>query len=129
MKKITTFSDIDIAFQAHPLSKDIVKVKDDNSIKQSIETLLELDKFTVPFQPEKGSAVNRLLFEPMGADVVIELKEAIKEVLDTYEPRIDIQEIRVEADYDDATYNIQIIFQILNNLEYTSLDFILKRTN
>lgn len=129
MKKKTTYSDIDISMTTHPLSKDIVKVKDDNAIKQSIETLLGLEKFSVPFQPEKGSGVSRLLFEIMGPDVVIELKEAIKEVIDKYEPRVDLQDIRVEADYDSGEYRAQIIFQILNNLEYTSLDFILKRTN
>lgn len=129
MKKITTYSDIDIRFQAHPLSGDIVKVKNDNSIKQSIDTLLGLERFTVPFQPEKGAAINRLLFEPMSPALVIELREAIEEVLERYEPRIDIQEVRVEAIYDDGEYRVQIIFQILNNLEYTSLDFILTRTS
>lgn len=124
-----TYIDFDIDFIKHPLSKDIVKVTDDNAIRQSVELLLDMDYFETPMQPEKGANVKRLLFEPMGVDVVIELKEAITEVLENYEPRIDLKDVSVEADYDNGAYTVKIIFQILNNINLSVIEFILKKVN
>lgn len=124
-----TYIDFDIDFIKHPLSKDIVKVTDDAAIQQSIELLLEMDYFESPMQPAKGSNVKRLLFEPMGVDVVIELKEAITEVLENYEPRIDLKDVIIEADYDNGVYTVKIIFQILNNINLSVIEFILERVN
>jgi len=124
-----TYVDISLDFNNHPLTGDIVKVIDDNAIKQSVETLLDMDYFESPMQPRKGSGVGRLLFEPMGVDVVIELKEEIKEVLDKYEPRISVEDIRVTADYDNATYDVKLIFKILNNIDLSVISFILKKVN
>ena len=129
IKRKNTYTDISLDFNIHPISKDIVKVIDDNAIKQSVETLLDMDYFETPMQPKKGSRIKRLLFEPLGLDIVIELKEAIKEVLDKYEPRITVEDIRVTADYDNATYDIKLIFKILNNIDLSVLSFILNKVN
>lgn len=124
-----TYRDIDLDFLAHPLSKDIVKVSDDNAVKQSVENLLTTGKFTVPMQPERGSDVLLMLFEPMGPDTVIELREAIIETLERYEPRININEVQVKADYDNGTYDVKIIFQILNNIDLSVIEFVLTKVN
>jgi len=129
IKTKNTYTDISLDFNNHPLSNDIVKVVDENSIKQSVELLLSMEYYESPMQPWKGSGVGRLLFEPMGVDVVIELREAIKEVLDKYEPRITVEEIRVVADYDDARYDIKLIFKILNNINLSVISFILRKVN
>jgi len=128
-KRKDTYVDISMDFDAHPLGKDIVRVVDDNAIKQSVETLLGMDYFETPMQPEKGSNVSRLLFEPMGIDVVIEMKEAITEVLEKYEPRITIESIEVSPDYDAGTYDVKIVFTILNNIDLSVLSFILEKVN
>lgn len=124
-----TFSDFDFDFIAHPVTKDIVKVVDDNAIKQSIEYLLDLDYYDSPFQHEKGSRVKRLLFDPMGVDTVIELREAIEEVLDKYEPRITVHDVEVDPDYDNALYNVKIVFKIINNINLSSIEFVLTKVN
>ena len=124
-----TYRDIDISFIKHPLSGDVVTLTDDNAIKGSIELLLDMDFFETPMNPEKGSQVKRLLFEPMGIDVVIEIKEAIIEVLDKYEPRITVEAVNVEADYDDAVYEIEIVFKILNTINLKVVKFILSKVN
>ena len=84
IKRKNTYTDISLDFNIHPISKDIVKVIDDNAIKQSVETLLDMDYFETPMQPKKGSRIKRLLFEPLGLDIVIELKEAIKSAVLEY---------------------------------------------
>ena len=128
-KRKDRYVDFDKDFLPHPNGKDIIRVVDENAIKQSVETLLGHDYYEAPMQPLKGSPVHRLLFEPMGQDVVIELKEAILEVLEKYEPRIEVTEIRVEPDYDAATYEIKIIFRILNTIDLSLIEFILERVN
>lgn len=122
-----TYIDIDLNFKSHPLSKDIAVVIDDRSIQQSIETLLDMDFYSYPMQPEKGSQVKRMLFEPMGVDIVIELRDSIIEVLNIYEPRIEIEEIKVTPDYENNSYGIRLVFRILNSIDLTVLSFILRR--
>lgn len=129
MRKKITYSDFSLDFTAHPVTGDISKLINDNAIKNSIELLLDMEYFNAPMQPEKGSPIKRILFEPMGIDSVIELKDAIEEVILKYEPRVRLEEVRVKADYDNAIYNVEIIFQILNNIDLSVIKFILQKIN
>lgn len=129
IKSKNIYKDFDLDFIKHPVSKDLVKVIDDNSIKQSVELLLGMDYFESPMQPQKGSPVSRLLFEPMGIDIVIELKEAVEEVLGIYEPRVTVIDVQVKPDYINASYEVKIIFKILNNIDLSVISFILSKVN
>jgi len=64
-KNTRTFSDIDMAFLANPVSKDIYKKYDENAIKQSIKNLIMTKNFERPFRSDIGSQISSLLFEPI----------------------------------------------------------------
>lgn len=59
-----------------------------------------------------GSALVRLLFEPMTAATVRDIKYELKRVIEIYEPRVTIKSLRVRANPDQNYYDIDIDFYI-----------------
>ena len=59
------FKDIGVGFLLNAFTKDAAVVKNENAIKQSIKNLVLTQKGEKLFQPEIGSGVYELLFEPI----------------------------------------------------------------
>lgn len=121
------YKDIDFSFTAHPETKDIVKKIDVNSIKQSIKSLL----FTYPgerlFQPEIGSQIRTLLFEPIDFITSEALKKSITYTLENFEPRIKLDLVEVVPQYDDNAYEVSIFFTALGVNQAASISVTLER--
>lgn len=121
------YKDIDFSFTAHPETKDIVKKVDVNSIKQSIKSLL----FTYPgerlFQPEIGSQIRTLLFEPIDFITSEALKRSITYTLENFEPRIKLDLVEVVPQYDDNAYEVSIFFTALGVNQAASISVTLER--
>ena len=49
-----SFSDLDIDFTANPVTGDVVKVKDANSVKRGIKNILLTENTERLFQPQIG---------------------------------------------------------------------------
>lgn len=84
---------------------------DTHSIFQSIRLILS----TVPGELVRspiGCVLYGLLFEPMSRDAEIAIANAIFDAIDRYEPRVRITNVRVDADYDNHTYDVSIDFHI-----------------
>jgi phage baseplate assembly protein W len=52
---VSKYSDFDLDFVAHPVTKDITKKLNENAIAQSIRNLLLTGHYERPFKPELGS--------------------------------------------------------------------------
>ena len=57
-----SFSDLDIDFTANPVTGDVVKVKDANSVKRGIKNILLTENTERLFQPQIGSGLKNLLY-------------------------------------------------------------------
>lgn len=122
------YSDIDLDFFAHPVTKDVVKKTDAEAVKRAIRYLVYTQHFERPFQPGIGCKVYRLLFEPMNYITTIEIQKSIEEVLFNYEPRIAEYKINVIPNYDENRYDIEINFTIKNVNLPIVVTFYLERT-
>ena len=112
-RKSRKFRDIDLNFQRHPVTNDIVKIEDVDAIKRSVKNLVQTNFYERPFQPELGCGVRELLFEPFTPMTGIFLKRKIEEVLINYEPRIDLQNVRVDDDQDNNRLVVDIYFYVV----------------
>jgi len=65
MPTFQTFKDLSVTFKKHPVTDDLVTVKDKSAIIQSITGLLLTKKGERPFQPELGCDLQTVLFEPL----------------------------------------------------------------
>ena len=112
-RKSRKFRDIDLNFQRHPVTNDIVKIEDVDAIKRSVKNLVQTNFYERPFHPELGCGVRELLFENFTPITGIFLKRKIEEVLVNYEPRISLSQIAVDDDQDNNRLVIDIYFYVI----------------
>jgi phage baseplate assembly protein W len=122
------FSDIDLNFTAHPVTKDIVRRFDENAIKASLKNLVLTANYERPFHSEIGSPVRALLFETPSPMVTATLRKALIDMLSSFEPRVEIIDILVNYRPDNNDLNISILFKIINTERPLTLDVVLERT-
>lgn len=122
------FSDIDLNFLPSPLTRDVTKKFDVNSIKQSIKNLVMTNHYEKPFHPELGSPVMSLLFEPQTHIIRHSIETAIAYTITNFEPRVRLMGVRVSFDENNDTINVEVEFRIVNTETPITVDFTLKRT-
>lgn len=122
------FSDIDLNFTAHPVTKDITRRNDENAIKASVRNLLLTRNFERPFHSEIGSPIRALLFELPGPMFTVMLQRAIIDVINNFEPRVVIIDVRVNDDSDNNAVSVTLEFKIVNTERPITLDLTLERT-
>lgn len=121
------FSDFDLDFTAHPVTKDLSKKLNENAIAQSIRNLLLTAHYERPFKPDLGSNLRKFLFEPIDNVTTSLIQDAIFLTLKNYEPRIEIQEIIASPNYDENRYDITMSFFVKNTTEPLTITFFLER--
>ena len=107
------FRDIDLDFNRNAVTNDVNVVEDVIAIKRAVKNLVQTNFYERPFQPELGCGVRELLFEPFTPMTGIFLKRKIEEVLINYEPRIDLQNVRVDDDPDNNRLIVDIYFYVV----------------
>jgi len=123
-----TFSDFDLNFTAHPVTGDIVLKTDESAIKQSVKNLLLTRNFERPFHSEIGSPIRQLLFDLPGPMFTIMLRKAIIDVINNFEPRVNIIDIEVNDQLEENAVNVTLTFSIVNTTRPITLDLALERT-
>jgi len=123
------FKDFSVTFKKHPVTDDIVTVKDKAAITQSIKGLLLTKRGERPFQPRLGSGLHEVLFEPLDYASSANIKAGIQNCLLAYEPRIQVQKIRTFVDYDNNGYNVELEYSIVGRRDSAvAVEFFLSRT-
>ena len=127
VSKKKPWRDLDLSLRIHPIRKDIIPLKDDAAIKNAVKNLLVSNFFERPFQPTLGANLRGLLFEPADAITKLDLKQGIRRVLDTHEPRIKVLNIKVLDESDNNSYRITVNFLIKEYDTAESVEIVLKK--
>lgn len=129
MPEFQTFKDLSVTFKKHPVTDDLVVVKDKAAIVQAIRNLLLTQKGERPFQPDLGSNIYRTLFEPLDYVSSALIKQSIFEVLGNYEPRIRVDSVLVNPDFENNGYQVEISYTIVGRDDQpVNVDFFLEST-
>ena len=123
------FKDISMSFEANPINNDIIGVKNDTAIARSIRNLI----FTVPgerfFNENLGSKVSQILFDTVDEISASAIRDEIEETIIKYEPRVKLKDIRVKPDFDNYTFDVTIVYDIIGIDAITQqLNFALQST-
>ena len=121
------WADLNLKLTRHPIRKDIMPLKDDEAIKNSVKNLILTNFFERPFQPQIGANLRGLLFEPADAITKYELSDGVKQVLIDYEPRIRVSRVGIEDQSDRNAYRITVYFQIIEMDLNTEVEIVLQR--
>jgi uncharacterized protein len=127
---LAPFKDLKVNFKPHPITGDLQVSKEDAAIKQSIVNLLMTVPGERPFQPQLGSSLSELLFEPLDFGVAALIKNEINDTIRKYEPRVNVVGLTVEPNFDDNAFDVNFEFEIRGREDVTPLqiNFLLQRT-
>ena len=123
------FLDLSASFQNNPLSNDLITLKNENAIARSVRNLILTTQGERPFQPVLGSNVNNLLFDNMDKLTAAALKDEIRNTIENYEPRVEIEEIIVDPNFENNEFNVTIQYYIVGiDVPEQELSFVLEST-
>ena len=107
------FKDISLSFDMHPVTKDILVLKNEDAIRRSIRNLVQ----TIPserfFNPTIGADVKTSLFEFVDFVTASVLEQQIKIAIENYEPRVENPRVVVNPRPDLNAFEITITFTIV----------------
>jgi len=129
MPTFQTFKDLSVTFKKHPVSDDLVTVKDKAAIVQAITALLLTKRGERPFQPQLGCGIQNVLFEPLDYGSAGVIRSEIKDVLARYEPRILVDSVRCVPDEMNNGYDVEVSYTIIGREDTPiAVEFFLERT-
>ena len=124
-----SFKDLNITFKKHPVTNDIVVSKDASAIKQAIVNLLLTNKGERLMNPTYGSDIRSYLFEPMDFGTANQIKNNIRDTIETFEPRIRVLQISATPNFDDNGFDITMTYNVIGtDTPPVTVDFFLSRT-
>ena len=107
------FKDLSASFQTSPLSNDLIALKNESSIARSVRNLVLTIQGERPFQPVLGTGVNNLLFDNMDKLTASAIRSELRTTIENYEPRVEINEIIVEADFERNAFDVTLQYFII----------------
>tara|TARA_Y100000361_G_scaffold149910_1_gene164827 strand:+ start:228 stop:626 length:399 start_codon:yes stop_codon:yes gene_type:complete len=124
-----SFKDISLSFNAHPVTKDLTIIKNENAIKRSVRNLVQ----TIPrerfFNPILGTDVRGSLFDFVDFGTASVIERQIQTTIDNFEPRVENLNIEVFPRPDDNEFEVNIYFDIIGQEFPTqAFQFILEAT-
>jgi len=130
-KKLSThtrgWSDLDLDFVVHPVTKDIVRKTNVEAIKRAVRNLILTNRFERPFHPEIDGGVTRHLFGLSTAHTKHDIELAVRTCLTNFEPRVNVDNVVVSGDLDRNGFNVSIFFSVLNSPEPIEVALFLER--
>jgi phage baseplate assembly protein W len=108
----------------HPQTGDTIVKSDILAIKRSVRNLISTNLYERPFKPSLGLNLRGMLFELTTQDNIV-LKDNIKALISSFEPRAKITEILVSDVGNDL--NVTMMFTIHNDPSPQELDLVLQR--
>ena len=107
------FKDLSASFQTNPLSNDLIALKNESAIARSVRNLVLTGQGERPFQPVLGTGVSRLLFENMDKLTASAIRSELRTTIENYEPRVEINEIIVEPDFEGNAMHVTLQYFII----------------
>ena len=124
------FKDLSMSFQANPLTKDLIALKNENAIARSLKNIV----FTLPgekfFNPEFGSRITASLFENINDVTASIIVDEIISSVERFEPRVQLLKpdgVRAFPNFDNNTFDVLIGYEIIGaDVPPQQLEFVLE---
>ena len=106
------FKDINLSFKRHPVTNDVVTIRDEDAIKRSVKNIIFTILGEKPYVPLFGTSVNNSLFELANPLDHVRISDEIQSTLLNYEPRISNIQVTVSNYPDSHELNATIQYDI-----------------
>ena len=108
-----TFKDVNLSFRRHPVTNDILTLRNEDAIKRSVHNIVLTITGEKPFLNDFGTVINASLFELDTGLEYVGLENQIISSLQRYEPRIDIDKVNVVIDGDNNSMSARVQYSII----------------
>ena len=122
-----SFSDLNLMFTASPSTGDITKKVDEEAVKTSLRNLISTRNYERPFHPEIGCQIFTLMFENFTSVTTQIMRKTINDVVNKFEPRVNILDIKITETEDQNNLDVSITFKIINTERPVTLNTSIQR--
>ena len=123
------FKDISLSFKKHPVTDDILVLKNEDAIKRSVQNLVRIQVGEVFFNNLLGSRVSGSLFELATDDYTDPIRSEIETSIKNFEPRVNLTDVKFLSTPDENSIDVTIFYDIIGlNSPNQSVNFILEPT-
>ena len=121
------FKDISMTFQSNPLNDDLIAIKNENAIARSLRNIV----FTTPgekfFNQSFGSRITESLFENIDEITATVIVDEIRESINNYEPRVEVDDVKAFPDYENNSFDVIITYDVIGSeIPTQELQFVLQ---
>ena len=123
------FKDISLSFKKHPVTRDILTLKNEDAIKRSVQNLVRIIRGEVFFNELIGTRLSGSLFELANSDYIDPMKTEIETVIKNFEPRVRLTDVDFKSFPEQNAIEVIINYDIIGLSAPTqSVNFILEPT-
>lgn len=109
------YTDIDLSFNIHPITKDLSKKVNQAAIVQSIKLLVLSNSEEILWSPQIGGNISNALFKLNDPLFRLDVERRITESIVQHEPRCELKLVRVyRPEGQPQSVKVRVEFYILN---------------
>ena len=108
-----SFRDFSLTFEKNAVTNDILSLKNEAAIKESVKNIVLYNFYEKPFDPFFGGNIIGLLFENSTPNMELEIKNRIEQSVEIYEPRVTAVSVDVDFEPDRNELNCSVSYLIL----------------
>ena len=108
-----SFKDFSLTFEKNAVTNDILALKNEAAIKESVKNIVLYNFYEKPFNPFFGGNIIGLLFENSTPSMELEIKNRIEQSIETQEPRVTAVTVDVDFEEDQNDLQVEITYLIL----------------
>ena len=116
-----------MTFQSNPLNDDLIAIKNENAIARSLRNIV----FTTPgekfFNESFGSRISESVFENIDSITATIIADEIRESINNYEPRVDLESVDTFPNYETNGFDVTITYNVVGTeIPTQELQFVLQ---
>ena len=108
-----SFRDFSLTFEKNAVTNDILSLKNEAAIKESVKNIVLYNFYEKPFDPIFGGNILGLLFENSTPTMVLEVKNRLEQSIEINEPTVTAVSDVVQFEEDRNELNCKIQYLIL----------------
>ncbi len=111
--KSKSFRDFSLTFEKNAVTNDVLSLKNEAAIKESVKNIVLYNFYEKPFDPFFGGNVIGLLFENASPNIRADIQERIATAINIHEPRVVHVETLVKWTEDRNNLDVSVRYVIM----------------
>ena len=123
------FKDISLSFKRHPVTNDLLPLKNADAIKRAVQNLVRINIGEVFFNDLIGTNITGSLFELATDDLILPIQTEIETTITNFEPRVRLTDVDVTPRQEENALEVEIRYDIVGlSTPNQTVTFILEPT-